>query len=133
MRRKKTNIYDEQKQRYWLAYTQAFLLKDIFPLLAKLVIVMNFKEPDWGRDPQPRHKNYTPDSRAFFEIECPHVECISGGFDLTSAVSNLVDSGEAESSGTIRCQGWQDQERINQHRCLLKMEYKITANYVNRG
>jgi len=57
------------------------------------------------------------------------VECIAGGFDLSDAVSDVVVTRRDESSGTILCKGWQDRERLNQHRCFLEMKYKITATY----
>lgn len=129
MGKKKYDIYEQQKQRYWLAYTQAPLIKDRFPKIVSISIDMTFQEPDWGENPNPTKQTYGPDSKAFFNIECPHYECVSGGFDLTVAVSKLMESGATESSGTIICQGWQDRERINKHRCLLKMGFKITATY----
>ncbi|TET46102.1 hypothetical protein E3J62_05305 [candidate division TA06 bacterium] len=129
MRKKKPDIYERQKQQYWEAYDHAPLLKEKFPQLASLVIEMTFQEPDWGSNPSPRQENYGPGSKAFFEMTCPYVECISGGFNLSSAVSKLVASGEIESSGFLTCHGWQDRERVNKHRCLLKMEYKIIGNY----
>ena len=133
MRRKKPDIYERQKQRYWEAYHRAPLLKEEFPQLSSLVIEMAFEEPDWGSNPSPRRERFGPDSRAFFEMTCPHVECISGGFDLSTAVSKLVASGKTESSGFLTCQGWQDRERINKYRCLLKMEYKIIAAYADNA
>lgn len=131
MGKKKPDIYEQQEQRRWQAYSKAPLMKDKFPTLASLSIDMTFQEPDWGKNPEPRNQSFGPESKAFFDMECPYVECISGGFDLSSAVSKLVDSGDTELPGTITCQGWQDIERIKKHRCLLKMEYKITAIYAN--
>jgi hypothetical protein len=130
MRKKKPDIYEQQKQRRWEAYSQAPLIKDRFPILASLSMHMTFEEPDWGGNPSPKQETFGPKSKAFFEIECPYYECISGGFNLSSAVIKLVNTRGTESSGTIICQGWQDRERINKHRCLLKMKYKITATYL---
>ena len=129
MRKKKPDIHDQRKQRHWQAYSQAPLIKEKFPVLSSLSIDMTFEEPDWGNNPSSRSQGFGPESKAFFDIACPYVECVSDGFRLSGAVSSLVDSGATESSGTISCQGWQDRERINKHRCLLKMNYKITAIY----
>jgi hypothetical protein len=132
-RKKKLDIYEQQKQRYWEAYDRARFIKDKFPMLASLSIDMAFEEPDWGGNPSPRQESFGPESKAFFEVECPYIECISGGFNLSNAVSKLVNNRLNETSGTIICQGWQDQERVGQHRCLLKMKYKITATYVKHA
>ncbi|MEI9476077.1 MAG: hypothetical protein WCO26_05840 [Deltaproteobacteria bacterium] len=130
MKKKKSNIYDRHKQRHWEAHSRAPLIKDKFPILASLSIKMTFIKPDWGENPRPRQERFGPESKAFFEVECPYVECISGGFDLSSAVSEILATRGNVSSGTIVCQGWQDRERINRNRCLLTMEYKITPTYI---
>lgn len=129
-RKKKLDIYEQQKQGYWRAYDRALLIQDKFPMLASLSIDMAFENPDWGSNPSPKQKDFGPEDKAFFEIQCPDGECIKGGFNLSDAVSKLVNGHLEEASGTIICQGWQDRERIGQHRCLLKMKYKITATYV---
>ena len=131
MGKKKRNIYEQQKWERGIAHDRAPLIERWFPNLSGLVIDMTFKNPDWGKDPRPRQRSYGPEHRAFFEIECTDRECVSGGFDLSKAVSQLVSSGNTESSGTITCMGWQDVERVGQYRCLLEMTYKITATYVD--
>lgn len=133
MKKKKPDVYEQQKRRHWEDLSQAPLIKESFPMLASLSVHMTFEEPDWGRNPSPKHQTFGPESKAFFVIDCPYYECISGGFDLSSAVANLVRIRDTESSGTIICQGWQDRERINKHRCLLKMEYKMTATYLKEA
>lgn len=51
-----------------------------------------------------------------FLIPCPMCECVNGGFDIKG-----VDSMEQGQSKTFICQGWQDRERINKHRCLCEL------------
>jgi len=128
-KKKKTNIYEQHKQRYWEAYNRAGLVKEKYPQLKHLTIDMTFREPDWGDSPHPQQRSFDPNSNAFFELECPYVECVRGGFNLSAAVDELIQRGEKESSGSLLCQGWQDRERIGQYRCLLKMDYKITVTY----
>jgi hypothetical protein len=128
-RAKKLDIYEQQKQAYWRAYDRAALIRERFPSLASLSIHMDFENPDWGGNPNPSEQHFGPEDKAFFEVQCPHWECIRGGFNLRDAVLRLVNGRLEETTGAITCQGWQDRERIGQHRCLLKMNYKITAVY----
>lgn len=129
MRKKRYDPYEQQRQRRYDLLSRAPKLKDKYPHLNELNIQMSFKEPDWGDDPEDKVVSFSRESKAFFEIECPHVECINGGFDLATSVSDLVDKGITEASGSITCKGWQDLERINKHRCLLKMNFVIRAKY----
>lgn len=126
---KTPNMYERQEQRFWEEYNRAPLIQDLYPSLATLLIDMTFKNTDWGGDPNPKQGRYKTDSKAFFKIRCPHHECVSGGFDLSSAVAQLIQHSGAEDVGEMTCHGWQDQERINKHRCLLKMKYRISAVY----
>ena len=126
---KKPDVYEQQKLAYWREYHEAPLIKERFPSLTSLSIRMDFENPDWGGNPSPKQENFGPESRAFFKVQCPHWECIEGGFNLSYAVSELVNKRLEETKGTTTCQGWQDRERIGQHRCLLIMNYKITASY----
>jgi hypothetical protein len=131
MSRKKPDIYEQEKQMRREAYNRSLIVKEMYPQVAKIIVDMKFKEPDWGGDPDPRQSTYSQESKAFFKIDCPHVECISGGFDLSTPIDKLVASRLEKVDGTITCQGWQDKERINKHRCLLKLNYTISAYYIN--
>jgi len=123
------DIYEQQKQHRREAYHRAPHIKDRYPQLASLTLDMSFKEPGWGGDPPPQQRAYGPDNKAFFEMECPHRECVAGGFDLSAAVSEVVTNGETRAAGKLVCQGWQDREHINKDQCHLQMNYRITATY----
>lgn len=128
---KKQDIYDLQKQRRWEARDRASSIREAFPKLNSLTISMTFKNPDWGGDPAPQEHNFSQESKASFDFECPHLECVSGGFNISGAVLELVNNNGKETSGETTCQGWQDKERINKHRCMVKMQFKIIASYKN--
>ena len=56
-------------------------------------------------------------------IKCPMRECVGGGFDLRSQFNTSeLDIGCSDSSV---CQGWQDKERINKHRCLCELHWEM--------
>jgi hypothetical protein len=125
---KTPDLNEQHKQQRSACRDRASLFREEFPHLASLVIEMSFR-PDWGSPPTPTQRCYGPTSKAFFEIECPDYECVAGGFDLSWPVSEIVNSGDLSSSGSLICQGWQGRERIGKHRCLLTMEYKIGVTY----
>jgi len=134
MRSKKPDVYEKQEQYRREAYRLASTMKQRHPRLVSLSIDMNFKaDEDWKSDPKSQQETYGPDSKAFFEVKCPYHECIRGGFNLMSAVSDMVAKSDVEATGELICQGWQDRERVNKHRCLLKMTYRITASYQANG
>jgi hypothetical protein len=125
----KPDIYEQQIQRRREAYHRAPHLKEKYPQLARLIIKMSFTEPSWGSAPRPQQKVYGPDNKALFEVQCPHVECVEGGFDLRAAVSDMVTYGKSEVVSNLVCQGWQGREGINKHRCHLRVSYRISATY----
>lgn len=56
-------------------------------------------------------------------IKCPMRECVEGGFDLRAQYNR--SELDVECSGASVCQGWQDKERINKHRCLCKLQWEM--------
>ncbi|MCK4913426.1 MAG: hypothetical protein KAS69_02370 [Planctomycetes bacterium] len=133
MSRRKPDIYEQQKQRYWDGYRRAPLLKEKYPKVTNISVEMSFKDNDERSNPKPQQVEFSQESKAFFKIECPCHECVSGGFDFSSAINELVTSHLDKLDGTITCQGWQDKERINKHRCFLKLNYTIFARYKNES
>ena len=131
MSRKKPDIYEREKQMRLDAYFRSPSLKEKYPQVIELMVEMNFKDYDGGSAPEPKQEKYSLESKAFFKIDCPYRECISGGFDLSLAIDKLVTSHLDKLDGTITCQGWQDKERINKNRCFLQLNYTITAKYEN--
>jgi hypothetical protein len=54
---------------------------------------------------------------------------VDGGHDLTGPIDEMIGEHGAECSGTIRCQGWQDRERIGKHRCWCELTYTVKCVY----
>lgn len=133
MSRRKPDIYEREKQRRLEAYHRSPLLKEKYPQVTDIMVEMKFKDPDEGSNPESKQEKYSQESKAFFEIDCPYAECISGGFDLSLAIDKLVTSRLNKLNGTITCQGWQDKERRNKHHCFLELNYTICANYKNNN
>jgi hypothetical protein len=53
-------------------------------------------------------------------------ECVDGGLDLYEPVLTMVKRGEHERTFRENCQGWQDRERIGQHRCLCGFDVVLS-------
>ena len=112
---------------------QAGYIKDRYPHVVELIFQFTFRDPDpvWQtvRPPWDEKIIRRPQHSALFKFDCRYEECVGGGFDLSSEVRQMIESGEPECSGVLSCQGWQDRERVGQHHCWLELTYKVTASY----
>jgi hypothetical protein len=103
-------------------------IMSINPNIKKIVIEMNFSE-----NVEYFHKPYssvlTPIDKAFFAPNCINSSCTKGYFDISSEIHDLIKHNKYQVKGTKTCDGWQDEERIWNHQCLAKINYKITAEY----
>lgn len=106
------------------------MILDRFPGVDSIQITVTFKEPDWGTDPDYKKLEYSRSSKASFKLPCPHVECVRGGFNFSNVIRDMVDKEKEGAQGTFSCQGWQDRERINKHRCLLQASYHVKITYL---
>ncbi len=129
MSRRKPDIHERQKQIRNQECLRSPLLKEKYPQVADIIVEMIFKNPDSGGNPKLEPMEYSQESKAFFKIECPYRECVSGGFNFSFDIDKLVTSRLDKLDGTITCQGWQDKERINKHGCYLELNYTISAKY----
>ena len=105
-------------------------IREAFPAVKSIEIRLTFEDFDQlTPEIEPRSFRFNPDRKAFFEFKCSMRECVAGGFDLNGAVREAIRSHETTVTGNETCEGWQDEERIGQHRCLLKANYEIQAEY----
>lgn len=110
------------KHQRWIS---AKTVKEIFPDITKINVNIEFVDPDDCSKTFKKDQSWGADSKAIFEVSCPYRECVDGGYDFKSVISSLYESGESEYNGELVCQGWQDQERIGKHRCLLTAKYTL--------
>ena len=104
-------------------------IEEQYPQVEGLKFEFHYRDPDGLATPSSKTFTWSPANLAFFEFECPYLECVDGGHDLTESVSKMLNNDQAECSGTICCQGWQDPERKGQHRCWCELQFKITVTY----
>ena len=74
-----------------------------FPEVA--TIVMNMTYSQRGAKSIVRTFNFTPDSYAFFIVNCLRQDCVGGGFDLTQVVTAMIRNHRAEVKGALSCKG----------------------------
>jgi hypothetical protein len=72
-----------------------------FPEVAS--IVMNMKYNQKGAKSILRTFNFTPDSYAFFIVNCLRQDCVGGGFDLTQVITAMIGNRKAEVKGELSC------------------------------
>lgn len=49
--------------------------------------------------------HYSPDSYAFFRINCLNKDCIDGGFDFTRLINTMINNQSSENTGELSCDG----------------------------
>jgi hypothetical protein len=128
MRKKKDQKQVQLEYEYMLK-TITPAVKTSYPELKTLEGVLVFKDPDHLTGDIRKEIAFSPESKAWFEIKCPYRECIGGGFDLSMEIRDMIASKQKEVIGKKVCQGWQDQERVNQHHCYCEMNYEFRAEF----
>ncbi len=126
MAKKKIDRLTEIKNQMFL---KSPTLGEQYPNVKSISLSVTYLDPDDGKTIK-ETRNWNLDSKAYFVIDCPYRECVGGGFDISKLVVDAINQGEAESTGELTCQGWQDKERVNKHSCLLKGKFKISIQYI---
>lgn len=130
-KKKKQSVYQLDTQQYLREHGWAKPLKERYPQVSSIKIDVHFKDADvWPGDPDPKVLNFAPEQKAFFLMRCPYRECVRGGFDFSSGVQEAINSPSFSSEGRVTCDGWQDEQRINRHRCSLAASYKVSVEHL---
>ena len=75
-----------------------------FPEVKSIVISMVYNQSGIGKS-LPRTVNFSPDSSAFFRIDCLNKDCVDGGFDLTQVLTTMIKNHRESAKGDISCEG----------------------------
>lgn len=130
-KKKKQNVYERATHFYWQQHQDSPLMKERHPNVRVIEISVDYKDPDgWAGDPKSEVHTFGPEQKAFFQTRCPYRECVNGGFNYAEGVRLALESPSNEASGRVSCDGWQDQERINRHRCMLGASFKVSVRRV---
>jgi hypothetical protein len=74
-----------------------------FPEVANIVMNMTYKHN--GARSILRTFHFTPDSYAFFVVNCLRQDCVDGGFDLTQVVTAMIRNRRVDAKGALSCNG----------------------------
>jgi hypothetical protein len=74
-----------------------------FPEVASIVINMTYNQK--GTASILRTFNFTPDSYAFFLVNCLRKDCVGGGFDLNQVITAMIRNHGVEAKGALSCEG----------------------------
>jgi len=128
---KTPDIYRHQREQRRRAYTLAPLVRDEFPRLQHVTMDLKFTDPA-GIGRHSRQTNtLAAGAHAYFLVSCPFSTCFDGGFDLRGPIANLVSHQGEMVTGRLVCQGVHDRGRTGERRCMLELQYTITACYAN--
>lgn len=74
-----------------------------FPDVAGIIISMTYNQR--GIKSILRTLNFSPDSYAFFKVDCLSRGCVDGGFDLTHIINAMIRDRRVEGKGALGCEG----------------------------
>jgi len=135
MAKKKKSVYEQGNQRFWQDRQWSSTLAERYPAVASIRINVQFSTDSLIHGtPQPKELNFRPDEKAYFHLQCPWKnQCVHGGFDFSEGVQQALKSSTNAAEGRLLCEGWEDQERIGRHRCMLEALYRVTVQPHNNN
>jgi hypothetical protein len=74
-----------------------------FPEVADIVMNMTYNQH--GAKSILRTFHFTPNSYAFFIVNCLRKDCVDGGFDLTRIITTMIRNRRVEVKGVLSCKG----------------------------
>jgi hypothetical protein len=74
-----------------------------FPEVASIIMNMTYNQK--GAKSILRTFNFTPNSYAFFIVNCLRQDCVDGGFDLTQVITEMIRNRSVEVKGALSCKG----------------------------
>jgi len=75
-----------------------------FPEVKSIIINMMYNQSGIAKS-LPRTINFSPDSSAFFRIDCLNKDCEGGGFDLSQVLSSMIRNRRESAKGQLSCEG----------------------------
>jgi hypothetical protein len=103
----------------------AGLVSERFPQVSDIVMHMTYYQKGVNPVLMVRIVNFFPTDHAYFNMGCMIKGCIDGGFDLTSAVTNMIKHHKKSAKGKLVCNGKGD-SLTSDH---ASIDYEITIKY----
>lgn len=115
-----------QRQRFWGR------IGDRYTEVSSVEVVLTRTDPNphlQPGGPSTDTRTLSPGSSALIEVGCGNRECTKGVHDLSEVVRDMAAEREEARTGQMVCNGWQDEERVGSHRCLMQLDYTVTIAY----
>jgi len=93
----------EKRQEIMRQKCEAGSVATRFPEVASIIMSMTYTQN--GARSILRTFHFTPNSDAFFVVNCLRRDCVDGGFDLTKVITAMVRNRKVAAKGTLTCSG----------------------------
>lgn len=102
-------------------------IQELNPQIKNVIIDEDFSDNFEYAIKKPYSRVLKPSDKAFYAIDCINPSCTNGFLDISNDLFSILRESKPSISGILSCDGWQDEERIGNHRCLANVKYTIRA------
>lgn len=120
----------EQRQR---GYASSQTVSMLFPRVKELTLDLRFTGVHNKLLFSPYKQIYTADMQAFFELQCPSIDCSDGGFDLRLAVARAAQNPAEIGHGRLACRGVSAAGESKGAACSVEMTFAIEVSVDSEG
>jgi hypothetical protein len=103
MNNNKHSAMMERKQEIMRQRHEAGSVATRFPEVASIIMNMTYNQK--GTISILRTFHFTPNSYAFFTVNCLRQGCVDGGFDLTQVITSMIRNRRVDAKGSLSCKG----------------------------
>ena len=104
------------------------LVSERFPEVSSIVIRMTYYHKAVNPVLMVRTVNVIPTSYAYFNMDCLMKDCVDGGFDLTSVITDMVKHHKKLEKGKLVCSGNGKDHALASDHASITYEIKIQYN-----
>jgi len=104
------------------------LVSERFPEVSGIVIRMTYYHKAVNPVLMVRTVNIIPTSYAYFNMDCMIKDCVDGGFDLTSVITDMVKHHKKLEKGKLVCSGNGKDHALASDHASITYEIKIQYN-----
>lgn len=101
------------------------LVSERFPEVSGIVTHMTYYHKGVNPILMVRTVNFFPSSYAYFNMDCMIKDCVDGGFDLTSVITDMVKNHKKLDKGKLVCNGKNDALAFDH----ASIDYEIRIQY----
>jgi hypothetical protein len=105
-------------------------LAEKFHKLKSLTVELTYLAPGGvHRGGQLKYKANLANAKSVFRFDCANRDCVRGDHDLSDVLAKAIAKRLQTITGESTCQGWRNNEEINNVRCLSVLRYKFGLGY----